>query len=164
MKRALGIAAVVVAACGSPTPPEPPAPKPAPPAPQQAAPVAPPIATLDDYKREIAGRVLKASAANTFEGTPPHLLRAVIVLQVTVDDKGAIRGVRTLRTPDDELASVATRSVRAAAPFPAPPPGLLRRGELAFMETWLFRDDGRFQVRSLAEAQGPVDGPTTARR
>jgi hypothetical protein len=32
------------------------------------------------------------------------------------------------------------------------------------METWLFRDDGRFQVRSLAEAQGPVDGPTTARR
>jgi protein TonB len=160
MKRALGIAAIVIAGCGAPTPPEPPAAKPAP----QAVPTAPPIATLDEYKREIAGRVLKASAANTFEGTPPHLLRAVVVLQVTVDDKGAIRGIRTLRTPDGELAAVATTSVRAAGPFPAPPPGLLRRGELEFMETWLFRDDGRFQVRSLAEAQGPVDGPATARR
>jgi protein TonB len=165
VKRALGIAAIVVAACGSPTPPEPPAAKPAPPAPQ-AAPAAPPIATLDDYKRLIAGQVLKASTPITFEGTPPHLLRAVVVLQVTVDDKGAIRSIRTLRTPDDELAAVATNSVRAAAPFPAPPPGLLRRGELEFMETWLFRDDGRFQVRSLAEAQGPVHqpAPATARR
>jgi protein TonB len=47
--------------------------------------------------------------------------------------------------------------VRAAAPFPAPPTSLLRRGTLEIAETWLFRDDGKFQVRSLAEVQAAAD-------
>ena len=151
IRRALGAAAILLAGCGAPTPPE--APKPAPPA---VAPVAPPgasLAAVDRYKRDIAGEILKASPAITFEGTPPHLLRAVVVLQLTIDGDGAVQGIRTLRTPDDELAAVAMRSVRAAAPLPAPPPELLRRGQFEVVETWLFRDDGRFQVRSLAEPQ-----------
>jgi protein TonB len=149
IKRALVIAAIVLAGCDAPAPPEPP--KPAPP-PQQVAPPAPPL-SLDDYKRHIAGAILTANSALTYEGTPPHLLRAVVVLELTIDASGAVRGVRTLRTPDDELAAVAVRSARAAGPLLAPPPELLRRGELQVVETWLFRDDGRFQVRTLAEPQ-----------
>jgi hypothetical protein len=28
---------------------------------------------------------------------------------------------------------------------------------MEFVETWLFRDDGRFQIRSLAEAQAALE-------
>jgi protein TonB len=160
MKRALCVAALLLAACGEPTPPE--APKPvAPPAPQ-VPPPAPPV-SLDDYKRHVAGEILKANAPITFEGTPPHLLRAVVVLELMIDDKGAVRGIRTLRTPDHELAGVAMRSARAAA-FPAPPPELLRRGQLELVETWLFREDGRFQVRTLAAPQARLAEEPIVRR
>jgi protein TonB len=159
IRRALGVAAILVAGCGAPTPPE--APKPALPAPQ-VAPPGPPL-SLDRYKRDLAGAILKASSATTFDGTPPHLLRAVVVLEFTIDGKGAVRGIRTLRTPDDELAAVAMRSVRAAA-FPVPPPELLRRGQLEVVETWLFRDDGRFQVRTLAAPQARLADEPIVRR
>jgi protein TonB len=122
------------------------------------APPGPPL-SLDRYKRDLAGAILKASSATTFDGTPPHLLRAVVVLEFTIDGKGAVRGIRTLRTPDDELAAVAMRSVRAAA-FPE----LLRRGQLEVVETWLFRDDGRFQVRTLAAPQARLADEPIVRR
>ena len=42
--------------------------------------------------------------------------------------------------------------VRNAGPFSAPGPGVLRSaGSVRFLETFLFRDDGRFQIRSLVE-------------
>ena len=157
IKRALGVAAAFLAACGAPTPPAPQVPPAAP----QATP-SPPVTTpqtgsaltpLDRYKRDVAREILKANAPKTFDGVPPHFLRAVVVLQVTVDGKGAVTDIRTVRTRDAGLAAVAAKSVRAAAPLPAPPPELLRRGRLELAETWLFRDDGRFQMRSLAEAQ-----------
>jgi len=163
IRRATAILAAALAACGAPTPPAPEAPPPAP----QAAPAAPPpqvaaarpaapLSPLDRYKRELAHEIMKKSAAKTYDGVPPHFLRAVVVLQFTVDAKGAVTGIKTLRTRDAELAGVATQSVRAAAPFPAPPRELLRRGQLEVAETWLFRDDGRFQVRSLAAPQPRV--------
>jgi protein TonB len=167
--RALAVAlcaAALAAGCGAPPspPPEPPAPpaqpEPAPPPPPQAAApkLPPPKTPLDAYKREVAQRILDVNAAGTFDGPPPHLLRAVVVLQITIDGKGKVTQLRTLRTRDGAMAKVATDSVRTAAPLPAPPAALLRRGNLEFAETWLFRDDGKFQVRSLAEGQpSPVD-------
>ena len=155
-RRSAALAALVLAACGAPTPtPTVPAQQePAPPSPPQATPKAEVARTpLDRYKRGVAQQILQANAPRTFEGVPPHLLRAVIVLQLTVDGKGALTDVRTLRSRNDELAVAATKSVRTAGQLPAPPRELLRGGRLAFVETWLFRDDGKFQVRSLAEAQ-----------
>ena len=150
----------MLAACGAPAPTPPPAvpaqQQPAePPAPPQAAtPKREPARTpLDRYKRAVAQQILQTNAPRTFEGVPPHLLRAVIVLQLTVDGKGALTDVRTLRSRSAEHAAAATKSVRAAGRLPAPPRELLRGGRLEFVETWLFRDDGKFQVRSLAEAQ-----------
>ena len=156
-RRAAALAALVLAACGAPAP----TPPPAVPAQQQPAePPAPPAAKaepartpLDRYKRAVAQQILQTNAPRTFDGVPPHLLRAVIVLQLTVDGKGALTDVKTLRSRSAEHAAAATKSVRAAGPLPAPPRELLRGGRLEFVETWLFRDDGRFQVRSLAEAQ-----------
>lgn len=152
--RAAIAAALVLAACGGPPPaPEPPA---APPPAQATAPKLPPPKTpLEAYKRALAQRILSANLAQTFEGRPPDILHAVVVLQFTVDRDGRVTALKTLRSrhPPQEKAAIA--SVRAAAPLPAPPANLLRRGTLEVAETWLFRDDGRFQVRSLAQAQAP---------
>jgi protein TonB len=166
---ALAVAAALVAGCGAPPspPPEQPAapappeaaqPQAAPTTPQAAAPKLPPPKTpLDAYKREVAQRILDANAARTFTGQPPHMLRAVVVLQLTIDGKGKLTQLKTLRTRDGAMAKAATESIRAAAPLPAPPSSLLRKGTIVVAETWLFRDDGKFQVRSLAEAQPPAD-------
>ena len=45
------------------------------------------------------------------------------------------------------------QSVRDASPLPAPQRSLVRNGRIELTETWLFRDDGRFQIRTLAQAQ-----------
>jgi periplasmic protein TonB len=161
-RRAAALAALVLAACGAPTPPpEAPPPAvvaPAPPAPAlpQATAPSPARTPLDRYKRAVAHVILQANTASTYDGVPPHMLRAVIVLQLTVDGKGALTGVKTLRSRSAEHAAAATKSVRTAGPLPAPPRELLRGGRLEFAETWLFRDDGKFQVRSVAEAQAAV--------
>jgi len=115
----------------------------------------PPRTPLDAYKRQVAQRILASNAAQTFEGTPPDILHAVVVLQFTLDRGGKVTALKTLRSRHPPQERVALASVRAAAPFPAPPATLLRRGTLEVAETWLFRDDGRFQIRSLAEAQAP---------
>jgi len=166
MTRHAALAALALAACGAPTPTPPPAPPPqqqqqqplAPsPAPQAATPKPEPARTpLDRYKRAVAQQILQANTASTYDGVPPHMLRAVIVLQLTVDGKGALTGVKTLRSRSAEHAAAATKSVRTAGALPAPPRELLRGGRLEFAETWLFRDDGKFQVRSVAEAQAAV--------
>ncbi len=153
MKRGAIVAAVLLAACSQPAtpPPEPPAPAPAAIAPK----LPPPKTPLDAYKRDVAQRILAANAAQTFEGRPPDILRAVVVLQLTVDRNGKVTALKTLRSRHPPQEKVALASVRAAGSLPAPPADLLRRGTLEVAETWLFRDDGKFQIRSLAEAQAP---------
>jgi protein TonB len=52
------------------------------------------------------------------------------------------------------LEQAAIASVRRARPLPAPPPWILKGASaVSYVETWLFRADGRFQVRSLADIQ-----------
>jgi len=165
MRGAVLLAVLLVAACGAPTPPAPekpaappPAPiavAPAPPAPPQATvpKLPPPRTPLDAYKRDVAQRILSANAAHTFEGRPPETLQAVVVLQFTIERSGTLTGLKTLRSRHPPQEKVALASVRAAAPFPAPPVALLRSSRVEVAETWLFRDDGKFQIRSLAEGQ-----------
>jgi protein TonB len=58
---------------------------------------------------------------------------------------------RSNRDPVTEAAALA--SLRSVAPLPKPPTKLLTNGRLEMLETWLFNDDGRFQIRSIAQAQ-----------
>jgi protein TonB len=164
MRRAALLAVLLVAACGAPTPPapeKPAAPPPAPvaPAPPQAAipKLPPPRTPLDAYKRDVAQRILSVNAAQTFEGRPPEILQAVVVLQFTIERSGTLTGLKTLRSRHPAQEKVALASVRAAAPFPAPPVALLRSSRVEVAETWLFRDDGKFQIRSLAEPQAATE-------
>ena len=108
---------------------------------------------LADYKVEVANRLYQGNAAQVFSGTPPHNLRSVVVLSVTLDAAGAVKSVAVFRdNGDDETRNAAVASVHRAAPYPRPARGILRSGQVQFTESWLFRDDARFQLRTLAEA------------
>ncbi len=169
------LAMLLLAACGAPAPAPAPAPATAsgtPPAPivrvpietVEAAPAAAPapspvrLAALDpaleNWKRTAAEKIYAVNRARLFDGRPEHLLRAVIVVEVTVDREGRVTRSKILRSPGiTTLDSAALGSLKAASPLPAPPARLVARGPLVFSETWLFRKDGRFQLRSLALPQ-----------
>ena len=109
---------------------------------------------LDDWKRVAAEKVYAVNRAHLFEGRPEHLLRAVIVVEATVDREGKVTRSKILRSPGiASLDTLALGSLKAASPLPAPPAKLVARGPLVFSETWLFRKDGRFQLRTLALPQ-----------
>ena len=126
-----------------------------------------PKSPLDLYKEDVARHVAAKNASRVYADTPPHFLRSIVVVQVTVDKQGSVTRLRTLRSNGyADLEQAAHRSVKAAAPLPAPPAGLMRAGTFEFAETWLFRNDGRFQLRSLADGvQGdPQSGWDRPRR
>lgn len=111
-------------------------------------------ATLDAYKQDVAHRIYAMNASNVHDRRPQALLRAVIVLRYTVDGAGRLLRTEILRSNHDRAAeAMALSSLRAAVPFPRPSQALLRHGRLEASESWLFDDDGRFQLRSLAQAQ-----------
>lgn len=153
---------LVLAGCSAP-PPSPPAPSvsPAPAVPAPAAtptPAARPSGTLSEaeWRRVLAQHILAANKDRVFEGRPPHPLKAVVVLELEVGADGRIRHVGVMRAPKHALGlgPVAVRTVQAAAPLPPPPRALLGRGSsVRFTETWLFRQDDRFQLRTLAQEQ-----------
>ena len=142
-----------LAACA--TPPAPVKPPPACEAPALAA--APPPAvpapatpvTLDDYKRRLAGRIV-ASSSKTFHEPLPRAMKSIVVLHIRVDSRGLPLRIAVFRSNGyRSLEQRAVASVVDAVPLP-PPGGLLDdTRSLSFLETFLFRDDGLFQVRSL---------------
>jgi periplasmic protein TonB len=110
--------------------------------------------TVDGYKRDLAMRICSVNAAKVFTGHPQALLRSVIVLRYTVDARGHLVRSEVMRSNHDrETETTALATLRNSAPFPQPAPHLLRHGRLELAETWLFNNDGRFQLRSIAEVQ-----------
>ncbi len=81
----------------------------------------------------------------------PPLLQAVGVLQVHLDGNGQVRKLDWMRAPSHVPAVVAEieRTVRAAAPYPAPK----RLGRVVYTDVWLWDKSGRFQLDTLTEGQ-----------
>jgi protein TonB len=110
--------------------------------------------TVDAYKRDLALRITEVNSTKIYPGQPQALLRAVIVVRFTVDGGGKLIRSNIVRSNHDSAAeATAVASLRNAAPFPKPPSILLQNGRLELTETWLFNKDGRFQIRSVAQAQ-----------
>jgi hypothetical protein len=109
--------------------------------------------TLDDYKRIVAKQIVTARP-DTYATPIPEMLKSIVVLEITVDKAGAPLEVLVLRTNGyEDLTARAMASVVDAAPFAPPEPALLHDdGSLRFLETFLFRDDDTFQLRSLVPA------------
>jgi TonB family protein len=106
--------------------------------------------TLNDYKRGIAQRIVQASA-QTYSHPLPTVMKSIVVLEITVDRSGRATAVSVYRSNGYvHLEKRALASVAKATPFAPPAPALLHdSSSLSFLETFLFRDDDHFQVRSL---------------
>jgi periplasmic protein TonB len=115
---------------------------------------APSATTLEEYKRDLAQCIVRANPGKVSEGRPQALLRSVIVVKYVVDSRGNLTHSEIMRSNHDGAAEMAAlTALKSAAPFPKPAPHLLRRGRVEIMETWLFNNDGRFQLRTIAEPQ-----------
>lgn len=112
------------------------------------APVAPSY-TLKDYQQGVARRIVQASA-QTYAAPLPEVMKSIVVLEITVDAAGGASAVPVRSNGYAHLEERALASVAKAAPFTPPAPALLQgTGSVRFLETFLFRDDEYFQVRSL---------------
>lgn len=137
------------------------------PAPPVAAPAPPPdvvaiirpspppasYRTLEEYRLALAQHILAANAASVAAGDLDPLLRAIVVLRFSVDARGNMRNLATVRTPEREAEGFARASLTRAGPLPAPPTHVLKNGVLEVTETWLFNADGRFNLRTLGPRQ-----------
>ncbi|WP_294768015.1 hypothetical protein [uncultured Rhodoferax sp.] len=151
----------LLAACSSPPP------KPATP-PAATAPTAPPPVVISpppskgpllrsqaptprDYRRDAATHLYARNTERIWAGKLPPLLYAVGVLQVDIDRMGQVTDIRWMRAPTQapEVMAEIERTVRMAAPFPAP----VRMGKVTYTDTWLWHKSGRFQLDTLTEGQ-----------
>lgn len=130
-------------------PPQPVAPPPAA-APATAGPALQGKADVEAYKALVANEVWLRNAAVYSDPVPP-LLKSIVVLEISIDRAGNPIGISVYRSNGyKHLETRALESVVRAAPFPAPGAAVLEGpGCVTFLETFLFRDDERFQLRSL---------------
>jgi protein TonB len=108
-------------------------------------------ATPRDYRRDAASHIYAHNSSRIYSGKLPPLLYAVGVLDVDIDPRGHVTDIRWVRAPRHapEVMADIERSVRAAAPYPAP----VRLGSVTYTETWLWHKSGRFQLDTLTEGQ-----------
>jgi protein TonB len=153
--------AASLASCSVPPSPPPPPPAQAVPPPVAVVPAPlpevqrPPAVsvTMEDYKRVFAERVAFASP-DIFEDPLPEVFKSIVVLDVTIGRDGQVLRVAVHRSNGyKDLEQAALNSVRRAAPFAAPGPRVRRGdGSVNFLETFLFRTDGRYRILSLQQA------------
>lgn len=122
-----------------------------------------PISTADsaiDYRLDAAYHLYDRNSNRIFKGVMPHFLYAIGVLEVQVDSRGNLQSLNWLRAPEHapEVIAEIERTVRKAAPFPAP----VRMGSASYIETWLWDASGHFQLHTLSEGQGPQGSPRRA--
>ncbi|HEY1394306.1 MAG TPA: hypothetical protein VFV25_13110 [Methylibium sp.] len=97
---------------------------------------------------QAARRLVTANPGLTYVDQPPDILLAIPVLEVELNGDGSIRRINVMRYPSQarEKTQVAIDAMRRAGPF----------GSVAhlpkpwrFVETFLFRDDGKFKPMTL---------------
>jgi periplasmic protein TonB len=110
--------------------------------------------TIGAYKQALANRISEVNSTKVYIGKPQALLRSVVVVKYVVDANGSLVRSEIMRSNRDRATEAAAlASLRSTAPFPKPAAALLRHGNVELVETWLFNNDGRFQLRTIAEPQ-----------
>lgn len=114
--------------------------------------VPPPLpSSLDAYKRIVALDVLQ-HALGAYCQPGEEMLKSVVILEIVIDAEGRLLGASVVRSNGHpELDRRALDTVQSAAPFSAPDAGLVNgSASIKFLETFLFREDECFHIRSLA--------------
>ena len=95
------------------------------------------------------------SASQVHDERPQPLLRAVVVLRIRLDEQNKWQAEVFRDNPDQpEMTQAALESV-AKLPAPvglSPKAAAMLRGE-GVVEAWLFQNDGRFALKTLAKPQ-----------
>jgi TonB family protein len=124
-------------------------------------------ASLDVYKQHAAKHIAAVTPDRQADSLPP-MLKSVVVLDISVDREGNPVHVAVRRSNGyKDLERAAVESVKRAGPLPAPSAAVLGgHPTVSYVETWLFRHDGRYQIRSIAEEQDLSGGiaPTAKKR
>lgn len=163
LSLAASVATLLAACTSTPLPPAPalPEPLPTPAAPPVEPSIAPPLPsapakvsqakTAREYRRDAASHLYGQNPDRIYHGKMPPLLYAIGVLQVDVDKQGRVTGINWMRAPSHapEVIAEIERTVRAAAPYPAPQ----RLGRVTWTDTWLWHRSGTFQLDTLTEGQ-----------
>ena len=104
-----------------------------------------------DYRQDGARHIYKHNSHRIHKGQLPPLMLAVGVLNVDIDGEGKVRNLKWMRAPSHvpEVMQEIERTVRAAAPFPAP----VRLGHVTYTDVWLWDKSGNFQLDTLTEGQ-----------
>ncbi len=149
----MAVVAAIVAACKSgPQPPAPPDAQPGQPAGAAISTVrSSGAATPRAYRQDAASHLYGLNHQRIYKGKLPPLLYAIGVLEVDIDRAGRVSALRWMRAPRHapEVVKEIERTVRAAAPYPAP----TRMQRVTYTDTWLWDKSGHFQLDTLTEGQ-----------
>jgi hypothetical protein len=153
-RHATLLAALALAACHSPMPPDANYPSRPPvtaiPAPAPVVPRGRPAQSADEYKMQIASRLVALNPSITYTTPAENPLLAIPILEIEVNADGSVRNIVVTRRPTDEDAQdtiqIAIDAVRRSAPF-----GDARHvpHPWKFTEVFLFDHERRFKPRVL---------------
>ena len=111
--------------------------------------------SAEQVKADFARAVYQHSAAKVHNDRPQPLLRAVVVLRIKLNEQNQWHAEVFRDNPDQpEMTSAAMESV-AQLPVPVgltPQAQQMLRNE-GLVEAWLFQNDGRFALKTLAKPQ-----------
>ena len=111
--------------------------------------------SADQVKADFARAIYVAAGTKVHNERPQPLLRAVVVLRVKLDEQGRWQAEVFRDNPaQPEMTRAALDSV---AQLPAPagltPAALQMLRNEGLVEAWLFENDGRFALKTLAKPQ-----------
>ena len=111
--------------------------------------------SAEDVKADFARAVYLSSATLVHDERPQPLLRAVVVLRVRLDAQGQWQAEVYRDNPEQpEMTRAALQSVqRLPPPVGLSPAALALLREQGVIEAWLFQNDGRFALKTLAKPQ-----------
>ncbi|RTL29986.1 MAG: hypothetical protein EKK47_11965 [Burkholderiales bacterium] len=108
----------------------------------------------EDVRKDFAHAVYDGSPELVHNRNPQPLLRAVIVLNVKLDEAEHWRA-EVVRTNDEqpEMLARAMETVRRAPAISLSDEARAEMHRNGLIEAWLFDNDGSFQVKTLAKTQ-----------
>jgi protein TonB len=111
--------------------------------------------SADQVKAEFARAVYLNSAAQVHNEQPQALLRAVVVLRIRLDEQGQWAAEVFRDNPEQpEMTRAALESVsRLPVPVGLSPKARQLLQNDGLVEAWLFQNDGRFALKTLAKPQ-----------
>jgi protein TonB len=111
--------------------------------------------SADQVKADFARSVYLNSAALVHNERPQPLLRAVVVLRVKLNEQNQWQAEVFRDNPDQpEMTQAALDSVaKLPAPVGLTPKALQMLRNDGMIEAWLFQNDGRFALKTLAKPQ-----------